>query len=115
LKKKPLSKASIDEFYLDITGMDRFHGLLDKRTLTINHKETGLPLSLHYRLTRRFQKLANQKTGKLEIPETMVKSFEPLSIKKIPMVGDVTFNYCRALAFEPFKRYQKCLQRCCSK
>ena len=48
-EKAPLyEKASIDEFYLDITGMDRFFGSVkwaSELRETIIH-ETGLPLSM---------------------------------------------------------------------
>jgi DNA polymerase-4 len=52
--------------------------------------------------------------GKLEIPETMVKLLNPLSIQKIPMVGDVTFQLL-SLEFALFRHYQKCPQKCCNK
>jgi DNA polymerase-4 len=98
-EKAPIvEKASIDEFYLDITGMDRFHGCYQwtnelSQSIT---KETGLPLSFALSVNKTVSKIGtgeSKPTGKLEIPETMVKSFlNPLSIQKIPMVGDVTFQ-----------------------
>jgi DNA polymerase-4 len=93
-----VEKASIDEFYLDITGMDKFYGsykwtneLADSVT-----RETGLPISFALSVNKTVSKIgtgeAKQK-GNLEIPENRVKQFlNPLSIQKIPMVGDVTFQ-----------------------
>jgi DNA polymerase-4 len=75
--------------------MDRFHGCYQwtnelSQSIT---KETGL-LSFALSLIRRFQNWNGESKpiGKLEIPETMVKLLNPLSIQKIPMVGDVTFQ-----------------------
>jgi DNA polymerase-4 len=97
-KKAPIvEKASIDEFYLDITGMDRFHGCYQwtnelSQSIT---KETGLPLSFALSVNKTVSKIGTGESkpiGKLEIPETMVKLFEPVIHPKIPMVGDVTFQ-----------------------
>lgn len=93
-----VEKASIDEFYLDITGMDRFYGCY-KWTNELTQKvtkETGLPISFALSVNKTVSKIATgegKPRGNLEIPETMVKPFlNPLSIRKIPMVGEVTFN-----------------------
>jgi DNA polymerase IV len=98
-EKAPIvEKASIDEFYLDITGMDKFYGCYkwtNELTQTIT-KETGLPISFALSVNKTVSKIATgegKPKGNLEIPETMVKPFlNPLSIRKIPMVGEVTFN-----------------------
>ena len=98
-EKAPIvEKASIDEFYLDITGMDKFYGsykwteeLAKKIT-----KETGLPLTFALSVNKTVSKIGTgegKQKQNLEIPEHLVKPFlNPLSIKKIPMVGDVTFQ-----------------------
>lgn len=97
-KAPVMEKASIDEFYLDISGMDRFHGSYNwtgelAKTIT---KETGLPISFGLSVNKTVSKIATgegKPNGTLNIPELMVRPFlNPLSIKKIPMVGDVTFN-----------------------
>jgi DNA polymerase-4 len=83
--------------YLDITGMDRFHGCYQwtnelSQSIT---KETGLPLSFALSVNKTVSKIGTGESkpiGKLEIPETMVKLFEPVIHQKIPMVGDVTFQ-----------------------
>jgi DNA polymerase-4 len=55
----------IDEFYLDITGMDRFmvvtNGRMNSHKVV---KETGLPISLRCRLTKQFLKLVLEKNLK---------------------------------------------------
>lgn len=98
-EKSPITeKASIDEFYLDITGMDRFYGSY-KWTNELAHsvtKETGLPISFALSVNKTVSKIGtgeSKPTGRMEINEDMVKPFlNPLSIKKIPMVGDATFT-----------------------
>lgn len=97
--KAPIvEKASIDEFYLDITGLDKFHGCY-KWTNELIHtitKETGLPISFALSINKTVSKIATgegKPKGNLEITETMVKSFlNPLSVRKIPMVGEATYN-----------------------
>lgn len=93
-----VEKASIDEFYLDITGMDKFYGCYkwtNELIQTIT-KETGLPISFALSVNKTVSKIATgegKPKGNLEIPESQVRPFlNPLSIQKIPMVGDVTFQ-----------------------
>ena len=98
-EKAPImEKASIDEFYLDITGMDRFHGSYkwtDELAKSVI-KETGLPISFSLSVNKTVSKIATgegKPRGNLEIPEGNVQAFlNPLSIQKIPMVGTVTFQ-----------------------
>ena len=97
-KAPVMEKASIDEFYLDITGMDKFYGGY-KWTNELSQsvtRETGLPISFALSVNKTVSKIATgegKPNGNLEIPEMMVQSFlNPLSIQKIPMVGDVTFQ-----------------------
>jgi DNA polymerase-4 len=93
-----VEKASIDEFYLDITGMDKFYGSYkwtNELAQTIT-KETGLPLTFALSINKTVSKIGTgegKQKQNLEIPEDMVRSFlNPLSIQKIPMVGDKTFQ-----------------------
>ncbi len=97
-KAPVLEKASIDEFYLDITGMDKFHGSY-KWTNELAQsvmKETGLPISFSLSINKTVSKIATgegKPVGNLEIQEQKVQDFlNPLSIQKIPMVGAVTFQ-----------------------
>lgn len=91
-------KASIDEFYLDISGMDRFFGCY-KWTGELRQKiikETGLPISFGLSPTKTVSKIATGEAkpqGQLEIKFDAVRPFlDPLPIRKIPMVGDATYR-----------------------
>ena len=93
-----MEKASIDEFYLDLSGMDKFFGCY-KWTAEIAEsvtKNTGLPISFALSTNKTVSKIGTGEAkpiGRLEIQENDVKPFlNPLSVKKIPMVGDVTFQ-----------------------
>jgi DNA polymerase-4 len=89
-------KASIDEFYIDLTGMDKFFGCLQytdqlKKKIC---KESGLPISWGLASNKLISKVATNEVkpnGQLEIPFGNEKSFlAPLSIIKIPGVGKET-------------------------
>ena len=89
-------KASIDEFYVDLTGMDRFFGCLQftgelKKKIK---KESGLPISWGLASNKLVSKVATNEVkpnGQLEIPFGNEKNFlAPLSIIKIPGIGKET-------------------------
>ncbi len=91
-------KASIDEFYMDISGMDRYFGCF-KWTTELKQKivkETGLPISFGLSPTKTVSKIATGESkplGQLQIKFDEVKPFlNPLSIQKIPMVGASTYK-----------------------
>jgi len=91
-------KASIDEFYLDITGMDRFFGCY-KWTTELTQKiisHTGLPISFGLSPTKTVSKIATNEAkplGQLQIFFDEVRPFlNPLSISKIPMIGSATYK-----------------------
>jgi len=96
-------KASIDEHYLDITGMDRFFGSMqwthELRQRII--KETGLPISLGLSVNKTVSKIATgeaKPNGELQVESPGVKPFlGPLSIRKIPMIGLKTFQLLRSM------------------
>ena len=96
-------KASIDEHYIDITGMDRFFGCLkwtqELRRRIIEH--TGLPISFGLSPNKTVSKIATgeaKPNGLLEISNEGVKPFlDPLSIKKIPGIGDKTYQTLRSM------------------
>ena len=96
-------KASIDEHYLDITGMDRFFGSL-KWTHELRQriiKESGLPISFGLSVNKTVSKIATGESkpdGELYIPAGKVKPFlSPLSIRKIPMVGQKSYRLLRSM------------------
>ena len=89
-------KASIDEFYIDLTGMDKFFGVSAytqqlRETIT---KETGLPISFGLSTSKLVSKMATNEAkpnGWLEIPAGKEKDFLwPLAVEKIPGVGKQT-------------------------
>ncbi|WP_159478929.1 DNA polymerase IV [Chryseobacterium sp. 18068] len=93
-----MEKASIDEFYLDLSGMDKFFGCYQwtKEIALAVTKETGLPISFALSANKTVSKIGTgeaKPVGRLEIKDLEIKPFlNPLSIKKIPMVGDKTFQ-----------------------
>lgn len=95
--KVPLfEKASIDEFYIDLTGMDKFFGV-SKYTRELRQHiidETGLPISCGLSSARFISKMATNEAkpnGFLEIPHGKEKEFLwPLGIEKINGVGKQT-------------------------
>ncbi len=96
-------KASIDEHYIDITGMDRFFGTL-KWTHELRERiihETGLPISFGLSVNKTVSKIATdvaKPNGERYVPKPEVLIFlEPLSIKKIPGIGDKTFHLLRSM------------------
>lgn len=102
--KAPLyEKASIDEHYLDISGMDRFFGSYkwtkELRQSIIN--ETGLPISFGLSVNKTVAKIAtgeSKPNGELQVLAPQVKPFMfPLSIRKIPMLGKKTFHLLRSM------------------
>ncbi|GEN71146.1 DNA polymerase IV [Chryseobacterium lathyri] len=98
-EKAPLmEKASIDEFYMDLSGMDQFFGCYKWTTEIAESvtKNTGLPISFALSTNKTVSKIGTGESkpiGRLEIPKQQIKPFlNPLSVKKIPMVGNVTFQ-----------------------
>lgn len=103
-EKAPLyEKASIDEHYIDISGMDRFFGCLKwaKELRQRIIRETGLPISFGLSVNKTVSKIATgeaKPNGELYIPQERVKAFlEPLSIRKIPMIGPKTYQLLRTM------------------
>ncbi|MGO4918597.1 DNA polymerase IV [Maribacter spongiicola] len=106
-------KSSIDEFYADLTGMDRFFGCYqyasEMRKKII--KETGLPISFGLSANKVVSKVATNEAkpnNQLKIDEGLEKPFlAPLSIKKIPMVGDKTYQTLRNLGLRQVRTVQE--------
>lgn len=96
-------KASIDEHYLDLTGMDRYFGTY-QFTRELRQKimrESGLPISFGLSVNKTVSKIATgeAKSGperELYVQREQVRPFlNPLSIRKIPMLGPKTFALLR--------------------
>ena len=93
-----LEKASVDEFYVDLSGMDRFFGCY-KFASELRQKiirESGLPISFGLSINKTVSKVATNEAkpnNQLKINFGEEKQFlAPLSIKKIPMVGEKTYR-----------------------
>lgn len=96
-------KSSIDEFYIDMTGMDRFFGTY-KLATELRQKiirETNLPISFALSANKTVSKVGTgeaKPNGQKHIDFGTEKGFlAPLSIKKIPMVGDKTYQLLRGM------------------
>jgi DNA polymerase-4 len=89
-------KASIDEFYIDLTGMDKFFGcsLFAKELKQKVLRESGLPVSYALASNKLISKVATNEVkpnGMLEIGFGNEKNFlAPLSIAKLPGIGKET-------------------------
>lgn len=96
-------KTSIDEFYLDLTGMDRFFGCykLASELRQKIMKESGLPISFGMSVNKTVSKVATgeaKPNNQIRIDKGTEKPFlSPLSVKKIPMVGDKMYQTLRGL------------------
>ena len=105
-------KSSIDEFYLDLSGMDRFFGcwqIAQELGLKIN-RETGLPISFGLSANKTVSKIATgeaKPAGAKNILHGNEKPFlAPLSIKKIPGVGQETYKTLRGLGIQRIETVQ---------
>jgi DNA polymerase IV len=102
-------KASVDEFYVDLTGMDRFFGSRsfsqDLRSKVT--KETGLPISNGMAANKLVSKVATDEAkpnGQLVIPFGNEKRFlAPLAIEKLPMAGPKTTELLRQMGVVKIK------------
>jgi len=106
-------KSSIDEFYIDLTGMDKFFGChalasdIRKRII----KETGLPISFGLSINKTVSKIATgeaKPNNEIRIIKGNEKPFlSPLSVRKIPMVGEVTYRSLCDLGIKRIKTIQE--------
>ncbi|ANE52661.1 DNA polymerase IV [Flavisolibacter tropicus] len=102
-------KASIDEFYVDLTGMDKFFGC-QKYSQELRSKvlkETGLPISNGLSINKLVSKVATDEAkpnGQLQIPFGEEKSFlAPLAVEKLPMVGPKTTELLNQMGVRTIK------------
>jgi DNA polymerase-4 len=106
-------KSSIDEFYIDLSGMDKFFGChqlaTDLRSQII--KETGLPISFGLSINKTVSKIATgeaKPNNQIRIVSGDEKPFlAPLSVRKIPMVGKVTYKSLCDLGIKRIKTVQE--------
>lgn len=106
-------KSSIDEFYIDLTGADRFFGTykmaseLRERII----RETGLPISFGLSQNKTVSKIATgeaKPNNQIQIQKGLEKPFlAPLSVRKIPMVGERTYKSLCDLGLKRIKTLQE--------
>ncbi len=113
-EQSPLfEKSSIDEFYVDVTGMDKFFGTYQwaKELREKIIRETMLPISFGLSINKTVSKVGTSEAKPnnfINIPDGQEKSFlSPLSVKKIPMVGDQTYRLLRSMGIEKVKTVQE--------
>lgn len=101
-----VEKASIDEHYLDLTGMDKYFGCW-KWTQELRQriiKETSLPISFGLSANKTVSKIATgfaKPCGEKQVDFGGEKGFlAPLSIRKIPMIGEKTFSKLRHMGID---------------
>lgn len=103
-ERAPLyEKASVDEHYIDLTGMERFHGCAlwahSLRDTII--RETGLPISMGLSVNKTVSKIAAgeaKPNGEREVAQQHVIPFlDPLPVMKIPMIGPKTGHRLRSM------------------
>jgi len=102
--KAPLfEKASIDEFYIDLTGMDKFFNPLEW-TIALRKQimeETGLPISFGLASNKMVAKIATDEAkpnGFLFIEPCMEQSFlAPLPVNKFSGVGQQSHKTLNAM------------------
>ena len=102
-------KASIDEFYIDLSGMDKYFGCLqytDELKKKV-YKESGLPISYALASNKLISKVATNEVkpnGQIEIPFGSERSFlAPLSVLKMPGIGKETGYKLMKMGVETLK------------
>ncbi|MEO1515818.1 MAG: DNA polymerase IV [Bacteroidota bacterium] len=103
-------KSSIDEFYLDLTGMDRYFGCFHwaKELRQKILREAGLPISIGLSVNKLVSKVGTREAkpnGFIQIPQGEEKEFlAPLSTAKLPSIGKATY---RKLSFMGVRTIRK--------
>lgn len=96
-------KSSMDEFYADLTGTERFFGALKLATELRARiaKETGLPNSFGLSINKTVSKVATntaKPNGQRQVERGTEKPFlAPMAIEAIPGVGEKTAHLLRSM------------------
>jgi DNA polymerase-4 len=108
-----LEKASVDEFYVDMTGMDKVFGIA-QYTAELRQKiirETGLPISMGQSENKTVSKVAtgeSKPNGKMFIQYGHEKDFlAPLPVRRLPMVGGETTKVLHELGIKTIHTLQQ--------
>ncbi len=106
-------KASIDEFYIDFTGTERFFGAYKLATELREKiiKETQLPISFALASNKTVAKIGTdfaKPNGQIEIKAGTEKEFlAPLSISRIPFLGEKSAELLTAKGITLVKHIQQ--------
>jgi DNA polymerase-4 len=99
-------KASVDEFYIDISGMDKYYGAY-KWSTGLRAKiirETNLPISFGLSVNKMLAKMATNEAkpnGQFMIPVGKEQEFlDPKPVAKIPFCGEKTAEQLKAKGIE---------------
>jgi DNA polymerase IV len=106
-------KSSIDEFYIDMTGMDRFFGSYryagELRQYIM--RQTGLPISFGFSTNKTVSKVATgeaKPNNQMRISNGTEQHFmAPLTIDKIPGIGPKTAATLRSMGVERVRTLQQ--------
>ena len=86
-------KSSIDEFYIDLTGMERFFGCY-RYALQLRQRithETHLPISMGLSVNKLVSKILTnhvKPNGQQQLPLQKVQRFlAPMHVRRLPMIG----------------------------
>nr|WP_319399734.1 DNA polymerase IV [uncultured Carboxylicivirga sp.] len=114
-ERSPLfEKSSIDEFYVDVSGMDRYVKQTYMWAQELRDeiiRETHLPISFGLSTSKTVSKVGTgeaKPNNYMRIENGYEKPFlAPLSVKKIPMVGNQTYRLLRSMGVERVKTVQE--------
>jgi DNA polymerase-4 len=102
-------KRSIDEFYVDLTGMEKFFGCYKWATEIRNKviEKTGLPISFGLSVNKLVSKMGTsfaKPNGQKQVPAGTEREFiAPMSIHKIPGVGEETASHLYSMGVKTIK------------
>ncbi len=106
-------KSSIDEFYIDLSGMERFYNsyLLAQKIKADIKRESGLNISFGHSINKTVSKVATNESkpnGFCKVDFGAEKVFlSPLTINKIPQVGEKTYHTLRSMGVSKVKTLQQ--------
>ncbi len=108
-----VEKTSVDEFYVDLTGMDKYFGCM-RMASELRQKiidDSGLPISFGLSENKTVSKVATgeaKPNNQMQVASGREKAFlAPLSVKKIPMVGDKTYQKLVSLGVRKIQTLQE--------
>ena len=96
-------KSSIDEFYIDLSGMERFYNsyLLAQKIKNDIKKHSGLNISFGHSINKTVSKVATNESkpnGYCKVEQGSERFFlSPLTVSKIPQVGAKTYHTLRSM------------------